>query len=134
MSRIAEQCIDDRDRVMDALSKIDDAGKQLELLINDVLDMSRLESGRTELTSEPFDIIKVLRSGYDPILVMAQENDVKLTGAHYKAQHGYRQSASSSADLSQYTDKCHQVQQAGRNGRGVDGRDTCRRQAFQLCV
>ena len=26
MSRIAEQCIDDRDRVMDALAKIDDAG------------------------------------------------------------------------------------------------------------
>lgn len=87
MSRIAEQCIDDRDRVMDALSKIDDAGKQLELLINDVLDMSRLESGRTELTSEPFDIIKVLRSGYDPILVMAQENDVKLTGAHFNIKH-----------------------------------------------
>ena len=111
---------------MDALSKIDDAGKQLELLINDVLDMSRLESGRTELTSEPFDIIKVLRSGYDPILVMAQENDVKLTGAHFNIKHNM--------DLSQYTDKCHQVQQAGRNGRGVDGRDTCRRQAFQLCV
>lgn len=87
MSRIAQQCIDDGNRVRDALSKIDEAGRQLELLINDVLDMSRLESGRTELTNEPFDLIKVLSSGYDPIMVMAEENNVKLAGAHFNIKH-----------------------------------------------
>lgn len=87
MARIAEQCIDDRERVKDALTKIDEAGRQLELLINDVLDMSRLESGRTELTREPFDLVKVLGSGFDPIAVMARENDVKLAGAHYNIKH-----------------------------------------------
>lgn len=87
MSRIAQQCIANRSRVMDALSKIDEAGKQLELLINDVLDMSRLESGRTELTNEKFDLIKVLSSGYDPIMVMAEENNVKLAGAHFNIKH-----------------------------------------------
>ncbi len=87
MSRIAQQCIDDGNRVRDALSKIDEAGRQLELLINDVLDMSRLESGRTELTNEPFDLIKVLSSGYDPIMVMAEDNNVKLAGAHFNIKH-----------------------------------------------
>lgn len=42
----------DKERVMDALHKISRSSDQLLTLINNVLDMSRIESGRTELNEE----------------------------------------------------------------------------------
>ena len=87
MSKIAQKCIDDKKRVRDALAKIDQAGKQLEMLINDVLDMSRLESGKTELTYEKFDIKNVLDNNCSPIHIMALEHQVKLLGPHVQIMH-----------------------------------------------
>lgn len=87
MSKIAQKCIDDKKRVRDALVKIDQAGKQLEMLINDVLDMSRLESGKTELTYEKFDIKNVLNNNCSPIHIMALEHQVKLLGPHVEIMH-----------------------------------------------
>ncbi len=87
MAKIAEKSIHDPNRVLDALHKIDQAGKQLEMLINDVLDMSRLESGRTELTREPFDIVQVLNNNYVPIRVMAEEKQIQLLRPHANIRH-----------------------------------------------
>ncbi len=87
MSRIAEKSIQDPERVLDALHKIDQAGKQLEMLINDVLDMSRLESGRTELTREPFNIIQILDNNYVPIHLMAEEKQIRMLGPHANIEH-----------------------------------------------
>ena len=87
MSKIAQKCIDDKKRVRDALVKIDQAGKQLEMLINDVLDMSRLESGKTELTYEKFDIKNALNNNCSPIHIMALEHQVKLLGPHVEIMH-----------------------------------------------
>ena len=42
-------------------------------LINDVLDMSKVESGRVELTEEPFNINDLLRECFEILLVPAQE-------------------------------------------------------------
>ncbi|WP_405346208.1 amino acid permease [Ruminococcus sp.] len=42
------------------LEKIDVSGKHLLSLINDILDMSRIESGKMELDSAPADLIEVL--------------------------------------------------------------------------
>lgn len=82
MSTIARKSIDNKKQVLYALSKIDEAGEQLELLINDVLDMSRLESGRTELSHELFEVENVLRIVYDSIITEALRKGIKVKRAY----------------------------------------------------
>ncbi|WP_207747838.1 response regulator [Clostridium sp. D33t1_170424_F3] len=55
MSVIATQHLDDRDKVADCLTKISISSRHLLALINDVLDMSKIESGKVELKQERFD-------------------------------------------------------------------------------
>jgi PAS domain S-box-containing protein len=54
MSTIASEHIDDKERVKDCLHKINLSSKQLLGLINDVLDMSKIESGK--LVMNPTDL------------------------------------------------------------------------------
>lgn len=56
MTSIAAMHIDEKGRVMDALDKIVVSGKHLLGLINDVLDMSKIESGKVSLTEESFNL------------------------------------------------------------------------------
>ncbi len=53
---------DEQARVDDSLEKIKLAGGHLLDLINDILEMSRIESDRLEITDEPFDIRKLIDS------------------------------------------------------------------------
>ena len=56
MTALAKRYIDEKSRVSDALDKIETASAHLLNLINDVLDMSRINSGRLKLTSEVFSL------------------------------------------------------------------------------
>ena len=56
MTALAKRYIDEKSRVIDALDKIETASTHLLNLINDVLDMSRINSGRLKLTSEVFSL------------------------------------------------------------------------------
>ena len=56
MTNIAATHIDDRERVTDCLRKIALSSKQLLGLINDVLDMSKIESGKMTLSMEPLSL------------------------------------------------------------------------------
>ena len=56
MTAIAASHIDDRERLMDSLQKITQASKHLLSLINEVLDMSKIESGKVELIEEEFNL------------------------------------------------------------------------------
>lgn len=67
MTAIAKRNLDDKDRVLDCLNKIDFSSKHLLGLINDVLDMSKIESGKLALNNEPFDLIEMLQ-GLEVIL------------------------------------------------------------------
>lgn len=50
---IAEKHIDDKDRVRESLHKVKMSGEHLLSLINDVLDMARIESGTVRIDEEP---------------------------------------------------------------------------------
>ncbi|MGN0078209.1 MAG: hybrid sensor histidine kinase/response regulator [Coriobacteriales bacterium] len=56
MTAIAAANIDDPERVRDCLGKITQASKHLLSLINEVLDMSKIESGKVELVEEEFNL------------------------------------------------------------------------------
>lgn len=61
MTKLAEIHIEDREKVKDCLYKIGISSKHLLELINDVLDMSKIESGRLILTSEAFSLTELIQ-------------------------------------------------------------------------
>lgn len=62
MTSIATMHIDEKERVLDALSKITISGKHLLGLINEVLDMSRIESGKVSLMENGFNLSDTIES------------------------------------------------------------------------
>lgn len=72
-TNIAEKHIDDKERVQDCLNKIKASGSQLLNLINEVLEMSRIESGKIEITDVPGDVLSLLDE-IDPMLRTAAIN------------------------------------------------------------
>ena len=56
MTAIAGANIDNKDRVTDCLAKITQASRHLLGLINEVLDMARIESGKISLNEEEFNL------------------------------------------------------------------------------
>ncbi len=62
MTSVATMHIDEKERVLDALEKITVSGKHLLGLINEVLDMSRIESGKVSLTESGFNLSDTIES------------------------------------------------------------------------
>ena len=57
-TRMAKKSLEDTWKVSDYLDKIDVSGQQLLSLINQVLEMSRIESGKVVLKEEPADVVE----------------------------------------------------------------------------
>ncbi len=80
MTTVASMHMDDRERVKDCLNKISVSSKHLLALINDVLDMSKIESGKISLAEEPFrltDVIDNLLTIMQP-QINAKKQDLKM--------------------------------------------------------
>ena len=70
MTTIAESHLDDKERVLDCLNKITVSSKHLLSLINEVLDMSKIESGKIDLSEEEFNISDLIQN----LLTMIRPN------------------------------------------------------------
>ncbi|MDL2218617.1 response regulator, partial [Christensenellaceae bacterium OttesenSCG-928-M15] len=77
MSAIASKT-DDMGRVRDCMVKIDAASRQLLGLINDILDMSKIDAGKMELSYEPFRLHAALQNVKSIIGVRAAEKGLSL--------------------------------------------------------
>lgn len=75
MTAIAAAHIDDTERVRDSLKKISQASKHLLSLINEVLDMSKIESGKVDLIEEEFNLSDLV------------DNLLTMTSAQIKEHH-----------------------------------------------
>ena len=60
MTAIAANHLDDRERVADCLRKITESSNHLLSLINEVLDMNKIESGKVELQEEEFCLAELI--------------------------------------------------------------------------
>ena len=65
MTAIAGANLDDAGRVRDCLTKIASSSRHLLALINEILDVSKIESGRIELSEEPVDLSVMLKDLVD---------------------------------------------------------------------
>ncbi len=79
MTEIALKNIDDKDRVLDCLQKIDGSSGHLLSLVNDVLDMSRIESGKVQISHKPLNILELLRHCSSIISGQLQGRDIMFT-------------------------------------------------------
>ena len=65
-------------RQTDCLNKIDLSASYLLSLLNDVLDMSRIESGKIQLDEQPFDLTKMLERVQEMFRRKAEDGGVVL--------------------------------------------------------
>lgn len=78
MTAIAAAHIDDKERVKDSLQKITQASKHLLSLINEVLDMSKIESGKVQLIEEEFNLSDLIDNLLTMTSAQIEEHHHKL--------------------------------------------------------
>lgn len=78
MADIATSNMNDSKRVADCLGKITSASRHLLSLINDVLDMSRIESGKVQLEEKPFYLDTLLDGCHSVVAGQALEKKLDL--------------------------------------------------------
>ena len=86
LSDLAGKHIDEPNKVEEYLKKINSSSKQLLGLINDILDMSKMEHGKLETNNEPFDLQKALEDYLAPLEMQAKE-DKKDFIYEYRVDH-----------------------------------------------
>lgn len=64
--------------VRDHLSKIESSAKFLLSLLNDILDMAKIENDKMELESKPFDLQEVIDQLKDMFTLQAEQKGIKL--------------------------------------------------------
>lgn len=88
MTRIAAAYVEEPERVRDCLEKIEASSHHLLSLINDVLDMSKIESGRLEINQTEFDLSEQITSVKSIIASQArdrsQQFDVQIHNIHHE--------------------------------------------------
>ncbi len=75
---LAQSHMDDREKVQDYLSKISTSGAHLLRLINDILDMSRIESGAVQLDEKQLNLSDVWREQYAMMRGLVEAKGQKL--------------------------------------------------------
>lgn len=86
MTAIAAAHLDDKERVKECLSKITAASSHLLALINDMLDVSRIESGKVSLSEEEFSLSEQFESLISMISpqVKAKNHELSVEIAHVR--------------------------------------------------
>ena len=87
MLQIISKNRDDHEKVDNCLEKIQISAEHLLALINDVLDMSKLEAGKVELDHIPFDLKNVLKVSYTINDAQVSQGGITFTSHPYELSH-----------------------------------------------
>lgn len=79
MTTIAAASIKDSEKVENCLGKISYSSKHLLMLINDILDMSRIDNNRMSINKEPFELYQFLNSFVSVVYPQASDKGVEFT-------------------------------------------------------
>ncbi len=86
-TNIAKSHINDPGSVENALEKIGSSSHYLLSLINDILDISKIESGKMQLSYAPCDLGEVFRHIEDITALQAKDKDLTITYCHESVRH-----------------------------------------------
>ena len=89
MTALAKKHIDEKSRVSDALDKIEIASSHLLSLINDVLDMSRINSGRMTVVEELFSLGDLL---HETLTIVRPQAEQRQHSFHFDAENIFAES------------------------------------------
>jgi signal transduction histidine kinase len=76
---VRDDCCDDRDEEIEFLQRADDAAIHLLNIINDILDISKIEAGTLSVLIEPVDVNKIIQEVIDIQEEPIQQKGLKLT-------------------------------------------------------
>lgn len=79
MTTIAATSVNNAAKVQDCLEKINFSSKHLLMLVNDVLDMSKIESNKMLLQREPFDLFQEINNFVSTIYAQARDKDIEFS-------------------------------------------------------
>ena len=79
MLEVIRDCRSDEARVDDCLGKIDISAKHLLSLVNDVLDMSKIESNSFVVEAKPFNLARTLVEVDDIVRIQAEQSGCNCT-------------------------------------------------------
>ena len=82
MLEVIRDCRSDEARVDDCLGKIDISAKHLLSLVNDVLDMSKIESNSFVVEAKPFNLGRTLAEVDDIVRFQAEQSGLRLYTDH----------------------------------------------------
>ena len=75
MAQIAQDHIDDKERLVDCMNKIEYSGRHLLEIINNVLDLSAIESGKAVIANDDFDLNRFIDDTLKVIKPLAEKKD-----------------------------------------------------------
>ena len=77
-TNLAKDYFNDQNKLQDYLEKIKISSDHLLSLINDVLDMSRIESGQMKLKEEPFSLLQIIDELKNIFISTVKEKDLSI--------------------------------------------------------
>ncbi len=89
MIDIAKKNLNDEQKIVDCFDKMGDASSHLLKIINDVLNMSKLESGNIEFTDERFDLKELIDECVSDIMAQALEQGISVRKHDITFEHSY---------------------------------------------
>ncbi len=89
MTALASKHLDDKDRVMDCLGKIDLSSRHLLTLINDVLDLSKIESGKIALNPVNFSLRDLITALINIVRPQVKAKDLTFDVHIHKIEQEY---------------------------------------------
>lgn len=86
MTTIALSAVNDPVKVKDSLNKVNLSSRHLMCLVNDVLDMSKIESRKLVLHDESFDLVQFTKEFFTLVSQQAQEKQIEFQKTVYGLQ------------------------------------------------